>query len=120
MNEELREITETNMQERILDSLVARVDEVVNSGYIAQQLIDRLKAGKIYESSKTKTTINNFFNSEHILQFHELALKEVASQVRRKVEAEIICTVSIKSERFLACIISNEKTAKNVIRKQRV
>ena len=47
----------------------------------------------------------------------ELALREVASQVNRKVETEIIKPHTIKHERFLACISSNEKTAKTVIRK---
>jgi two-component system sensor histidine kinase KdpD len=46
-----------------------------------------------------------------------LALKEVASQVERKVETEVTKFNSIKHERFLACISSNEKTARTVIRK---
>jgi len=61
--------------------------------------------------------LNNFFKSDHILQLRELALKEVASQVERKVENEVTKSNSIKYERFLACISSNDKTAKNVIRK---
>ena len=51
------------------------------------------------------------------MQLRELALKEVASQVERKVETEVTKPNSIKHDRFLACISSNEKTAKNVIRK---
>jgi len=51
------------------------------------------------------------------LQLRELALKEVASQVVRKVETEVTKIHSIKHERFLACISSNEKTARTVIRK---
>jgi two-component system sensor histidine kinase KdpD len=47
----------------------------------------------------------------------ELALKEVASQVERKVENEVPKNVALKHERFLACISSNEKTARKVIRK---
>ncbi|QNS41985.1 sensor protein KdpD [Chryseobacterium manosquense] len=117
LNEEVREITGIDVQERIPDSVVAQADEVVNIDLTAEDLIDRLKAGKIYESSKITAALNNFFKSEHILQLRELALKEVASQVQRKVETEVVLTRSIKKERFLACISSNEKTAKNVIRK---
>jgi two-component system sensor histidine kinase KdpD len=47
----------------------------------------------------------------------ELALKEVASQVERKVESEVSKTNAVKHERFLACISSNDITAKTVIRK---
>ncbi|MGU9937496.1 sensor protein KdpD [Empedobacter brevis] len=117
LNEEVRKITGIDVQERIPDSVVAQADEVVNIDLTAEDLIDRLKAGKIYESSKIAAALNNFFKSEHILQLRELALKEVASQVQRKVETEVILTRNIKKERFLACISSNEKTAKNVIRK---
>ena len=46
-----------------------------------------------------------------------MALKEVASQVERKVEAEVTKPNTLRHERFLACISSNEKTAKTVIRK---
>lgn len=117
LNEEVRKITGVDVQERIPDSLVAQADEVVNIDLTAEDLIDRLKAGKIYERSKIASALNNFFTSEHILQLRELALKEVASQVQRKVETEVVLNRNIKKERFLACISSNEKTAKNVIRK---
>ena len=117
LNEEVREITGIDVQERIPDSVVAQADEVVNIDLTAEDLIDRLKEGKIYDASKIQAALHNFFKSEHILQLRELALKEVASQVQRKVEAEVVLTRNIKKERFLACISSNEKTAKNVIRK---
>ncbi|GGH13110.1 sensor protein KdpD [Sphingobacterium alkalisoli] len=117
LNKEVREITGIDVQERIPDSVVAQADEVVNIDLTAEDLIDRLKEGKIYDASKIQAALHNFFKSEHILQLRELALKEVASQVQRKVETEVVLTRNIKKERFLACISSNEKTAKNVIRK---
>jgi len=90
---------------------------VVNIDLTADELISRLKEGKIYKEEKIQAALNNFFKSEHILQLRELALKEVASQVERKVETEITKVNSAKHERFLACISSNEQTAKTVIRK---
>jgi two-component system sensor histidine kinase KdpD len=47
----------------------------------------------------------------------ELALKEVASQVLRKVENEVPKNTALRHEKLLACISSNDKTAKIVIRK---
>lgn len=117
LHEDIKMITGINVHERIPDSIVAEADEVVNIDLTAEELIDRLKEGKIYEKSKITAALNNFFKSEHILQLRELALKEVASQVQRKVETEVVLDRNIKKERFLACISSNEKTAKNVIRK---
>ncbi len=117
LNEEVKEITGVEVRERIPDKVLALADEVVNLDLTADELIRRLKDGKIYKQDKIETALNNFFQSEHILQLRELALKEVASQVERKVETEVTKTNSIKHERFLACISSNEKTAKTVIRK---
>ena len=94
-----------------------RGHEVVNIDLTAEELITRLKEGKIYQEEKIEKALQNFFKSDHILQLRELALKEVASQVERKVETEVTKPNSLKHERFLACISSNEKTAKNVIRK---
>ncbi len=117
LNAEIKEITGIDVQERIPDSVVAQADEVVNIDLTAEDLIDRLKEGKIYDFSKVAAALNNFFKSEHILQLRELALKEVASQVQRKVETELVLPRNVKKDRFLACISSNEITAKKVIRK---
>lgn len=117
LNEDIKSITGIEVKERIPDSVLAQADEVVNIDLTADELILRLKQGKIYQAEKIEMALKNFFQSEHILQLRELALKEVASQVERKVETEISKPNSLKHERFLACISSNEKTAKTVIRK---
>lgn len=117
LNEEVKEITGVEVKERVPDSVLAQADEVVNIDLTADELIARLREGKIYQAEKIQTALQNFFKSEHILQLRELALKEVASQVERKVETEVTKPNTLKHERFLACISSNEKTAKNVIRK---
>lgn len=115
--EEVRLITGIEVKERIPDSVLAQADEVVNIDLTADELVTRLKEGKIYRQDKIETALKNFFKSQHILQLLELALKEVASQVERKVESEIPKNAALKHERFLACISSNDKTAKTVIRK---
>lgn len=117
LNEEIKGITGIEVKERVPDSVIAQADEVVNIDLTADELITRLKEGKIYQAEKIESALKNFFKSDHILQLRELALKEVASQVERKVESEVSKAHLMKHERFLACISSNEKTAKNVIRK---
>ena len=59
-----------------------------------------------------------FFKTENILQLRELALKEVAFRVERKVENEIISgEKGVHRELFLVCISSNEITPKRLIRR---
>lgn len=117
LNDEIKAITGIVVSERIPDKLLALADEVVNIDLTADELILRLKQGKIYQAEKIQTALNNFFKPEHILQLRELALKEVASQVERKVDIEVPRNVALRHEKFMACISSNEITAKNVIRK---
>lgn len=117
LNEEVKTITGIEVKERIPDSILTLADEVVNIDLTADELIIRLKEGKIYQQEKIQAALQNFFKSDHILQLRELALKEVASQVERKVETEVTKTQAIKHERFLACISSNDHTAKAVVRK---
>lgn len=117
LNDEVKTVTGIEVTERIPDTVLASADEVVNIDLTADELITRLKEGKIYDKSKISSALDNFFKNENILQLRELALKEVASQVTRKVETEVITGKTLRKEKFLACISSNEATAKNVIRK---
>ena|SRR6218665_405840 len=117
LNEDVKQITNVSVQERIPDNVLRLADEVVNIDLTADELIVRLKEGKIYTADKIPTALHNFFKSEQILQLRELALREVASQVVRKVETEIPREIALRHERLLACISSNDKTAKIVIRK---
>lgn len=117
LNEEVKIITGMEVKERIPDNVLFQADEVVNIDLTADELITRLKEGKIYTPDKIEISLKNFFKSDQILQLRELALKEVASQVERKVESEVPKTNNLKHERFLACISSNDITAKTVIRK---
>jgi two-component system sensor histidine kinase KdpD len=117
LNENIKHITGIEVKERIPDLVLKVADEVVNIDLTADELITRLREGKIYTPDKIVLALKNFFTSDHILQLRELALKEVASHVERKVENEVPKNAAIKHEKLLACIGSNDITAKVVIRK---
>lgn len=117
LNEEIQTITGIDVRERVPDRILQMADEVVNIDLTADELIARLKDGKIYHASKIETALSNFFQSDKILQLRELALKEVASQVERKVDTEVTINAKLRHERFLACISSSQDTSKMIIRK---
>ncbi len=117
LNEEIKGITGIEVKERIPDKVLAVADEVVNIDLTVDELIARLKEGKIYQAEKIEMALKNFFMPGHILQLREMALKEVASQVERKVETEVTYNPALRHEKILACISSNDATAKTVIRK---
>ncbi len=118
INKEVKVITGVEVKERVPDKILQLADEVVNIDLTADELITRLKEGKIYDDSKVQQALQNFFQADKILQLRELALKEVAGQVERKVDYQITARqTSFRHERFLACISSNHEIAQRIIRK---
>src|SRR5574344_566160 len=118
LNEDIKGISGIEVKERIPDKVLEEADEVVNIDLTAKELINRLKAGKIYKTEKIQTALSNFFKTENILQLRELALKEVAFRVEKKVETEVIPDdKAVHRELFLACISSKEKTPRHIIRR---
>lgn len=117
LNDEVKGIAGIEVKERVPDKVLQEADEVVNIDLTAEELITRLKAGKIYRPEKIQIALNNFFKTENILQLRELALKEVAFRVEKKVETEVLPVAPARREKILACVSSNEHTPRHIIRK---
>ena len=118
INEDVKQITGVEVKERIPDKMLQLADEVVNIDLTADELITRLKEGKIYDHTKVQQALQNFFQPDQILQLRELALKEVAGQVERKVDYQVTAKKKpYRHERFLACVSSNHEIAQRIIRK---
>lgn len=112
---QVEKITGVEIKERVPDSIVQLADEVVNIDLTIDELIQRLKDGKVYEQNKINVALNNFFQQDKLLQLRELALKEVTRQVERKIDKEILTPQ--KDNAVLTCISSNYKSGSNIIRK---
>lgn len=117
LNEEIEKITGVPITERIPDKVLEMADEIVNIDLTADELIERLKDGKIYDKAKVELALQNFFKSDKILQLREIALKEVAHHLELKINVEVPKQIKLRAESFLACISTNSETAKIVIRK---
>lgn len=117
LNDEVKGIAGIEVKERVPDKVLQEADEVVNIDLTAEELIARLKDGKIYRPEKIQIALRNFFKTENILQLRELALKEVAFRVEKKVESEVLPVAPARREKILACISSHEHTPRHIIRK---
>jgi two-component system sensor histidine kinase KdpD len=115
--EDVKSITGIEVSERVPDNILRQADEVVNIDLTADELVTRLKEGKIYTADKIDFALKNFFQSEKILQLRELALKDVATQVERKIQTEVPGLLQMRRERLMCSISTNNKTAKLIIRK---
>ncbi len=60
INEDVKEITGVEVKERIPDKMLQIADEVVNIDLTADELITRLKDGKIYDHAKVQQALQNF------------------------------------------------------------
>lgn len=117
INEQVQKITGIEIRERVPDSMLAMADEVVNIDLTVDDLIERLRSGKIYKPDKVAAALGNFFKQDNLLQLRELALKEVAMRVEKKVENQVVAEDKIHHNYIMAVIDSSEKQARRVIRK---
>ena len=65
LNDEIQRISGIEVKERIPDSVLEEADEVVNIDLTAEELLARLKAGKIYRSDKVEWALSHFFNADN-------------------------------------------------------
>lgn len=119
LKDEVREMVGIDVQERIPDRVLQEADEVVNIDLTAEELVEPLKAGKIYAKDKIETALGHFFQARNILQLRELALREVTLRVGKKV-AEEVRSETYKAKgvsRIAVCVSSNSETQQRIIRK---
>ncbi len=117
LNTIVESITKVKVTETVPDKIIGLADEVVNIDLTADELIQRLKEGKIYKADKIQTALTNFFKREHLLQLRELALREVANQVERKISTEVTSLDKAKEEIILVCLGSDPEKNEKIIRR---
>jgi two-component system sensor histidine kinase KdpD len=76
--------TGTRVKERIPDSIVAQADQIINIDLPAEDLIDRLKSGKIYAADRVDHAMNNFFTESNLTRLREITFTEVANFLDRR------------------------------------
>ena len=59
-------------------------DQIVNVDLSAEDLRERLEAGKIYPGERIQTAMENFFAAEKLTQLRELAMEEIAFRLDRR------------------------------------
>lgn len=117
MVDRVESIAGIEIKETIPDKFLEYADEVVNIDLPAEELLKRLKDGKIYKKENIQRALNNFFQPEKILQLRNLALRKVATQVEKEIERNLPQSNRMPLERFMCCISTNYESGKNIIRK---
>ena len=76
--------TGIKVKERIPDSIVAQADQIINIDLPAEDLIERLKAGKIYPPDRVERAMDNFFTESNLTRLREITFSEVANFLDRR------------------------------------
>jgi len=76
--------TGIKVKERIPDSIVTEADQIVNIDLPAEDLIERLKAGKIYALDHVEKAMGNFFTEPNLTRLREITFSEVANFLDRR------------------------------------
>jgi len=110
LNDMVKQITGVVVREVVPDSILKRADQVVDIDLAVEDLLDRMRAGKIYSQEKVSLALENFFKAEKLSVLREMALREVAESVDRSVAAQVddgnARLKAAASERVMVCLAS--------------
>ena len=79
--------TDVAIRETVPDSFLKQADQVVNLDLDAEDLLERLRAGKIYDPAKVEWALTHFFKEDKLSSLRELALREVAERLDSRATA---------------------------------
>jgi two-component system, OmpR family, sensor histidine kinase KdpD len=104
------------VHERIPDSVLAEADEIVNVDLAPEDLLHRLREGKIYPQERISTALENFFKRINLDQLRELTLREIASQIDLKYRAEPEEEHDSVSDQVMVCLSSRGPNSAALLR----
>ncbi|MFZ1613627.1 MAG: sensor histidine kinase KdpD, partial [Holophaga sp.] len=110
------QITGVIVRESIPDTILQRADELELVDLPPEELIQRLKEGKVYVPDQARHAIERFFRKGNLLALRELALRRTADHVdadmRRYMSNEGIARTWAVNERLLVCISPAPESAR--------
>ncbi|WAS91889.1 sensor histidine kinase [Nannocystis punicea] len=108
LNDVVAQITWIRVRETIPDAVFDRADDVELCDLPADELLERLREGKVYLPEQARHATEAFFRKGNLLALRELALRRMAQRVDSDVQAyrraHGISSTWAMSERILVCI----------------
>lgn len=88
LNDLVGNITGIEVKERIPDTVFDHADQVEVIDIEPEELIERMKEGKIYGERQAERALQHFFRKEKLVALREIALRRTADRVNRIAEEE--------------------------------
>ena len=80
----VEDATGVRVKERVPDEVIANADQIVNIDLPAEDLQERLNAGKIYPQERIQAALANFFTANNLTRLREMTLTETANFLDRR------------------------------------
>lgn len=80
----VEEFTGVKVKERVPDEIISQADQIVNIDLPAEDLQERLNAGKIYPKERIEAALSNFFTGKNLTRLREMTLSETANFLDRQ------------------------------------
>ena len=121
LNDLIGQATGVTVRETIPDTFLKHADQIVTLDLAVEDLLDRLRQGKIYAAEKIPWALEHFFKTENLSTLRELVLREVAENFYQKIAAKFqerrTATIHPSGERIMVCAASNSPLVKMLLRR---
>jgi len=108
LNDVVGQITGIRVWETVPDRVFDLADEVTLVDLPAEELLDRLRDGKVYMAQQAERAVRNFFRKGNLIALRELALRRTAdrvdAQMREYRADQSIHRIWQARERLLVCV----------------
>ncbi len=119
LNDVVGGITGIRVWETVPDTFFDEADDVILVDVTADELLARLKAGKVYMPEQIERAAGNFFRKGNLMALRELALRRTADRVEDDVQAyrtdQAIHRIW-KTEASLLCCVGPDPGGEHLVR----
>lgn len=117
LNDLVERATGVTVRETVPDRFLKEADQVVNLDLAVEDLLERLRTGRIYAPEKVQKALESFFRSDNLLALRELALREVAESLDRPAPDLAGRVRARPGSRVMVCISSRSPRAAQLMRR---
>jgi len=119
LNDLVERVTAVRVRETVPDSFLRHADQIINLDMPAEDLLERLRAGKIYAPDKIDWALAHFFKDANLQTLRELALREVAEAVELSLasRAKSAAFRTGSRQRVCVCMSSSPPKAAALLRR---
>jgi two-component system sensor histidine kinase KdpD len=124
LNDVVAQITRIRVRETIPDSVLDEANEIELVDTTADDLLQRLREGKVYVKSQAERALRHFFSPGNLTALREIALRKAAQHVDRDMidymQTHAISGPWPAGERILVCVSEHPSSAELVRRARRI